>query len=128
MTVQGTITISAALLAVLVAAAVIGWNTVEAVQGEVQFPSWTLIGILIGFAAVIGCSFRPHLAKFLAPVYAVAQGVVVGAISHAFDIAYNGIVLQAVGATMGVFAVTLVMYRTRIVRVTDRFRRTVIAA
>ena len=36
--------------------------------------------------------------------------------------------LQAVGATLGVFAVMLVLYRTQIIKVTDRFRRIVITA
>ena len=36
--------------------------------------------------------------------------------------------LQAVGATLGVFAVMLVLYRTKIIKVTDRFRRIVITA
>ena len=36
--------------------------------------------------------------------------------------------LQAVGATLGVFAVMLIMYRTRIIKVTDRFKRIVIGA
>ena len=41
---------------------------------------------------------------------------------------FNGIVLQAVLATASVFFVMLVMYRTRIIKVTDKFRRAVIFA
>jgi uncharacterized YccA/Bax inhibitor family protein len=41
---------------------------------------------------------------------------------------YPGIVVQAVGATIGVFVVMLVLYRTGILRVTDKFRRIVIGA
>jgi uncharacterized YccA/Bax inhibitor family protein len=37
-------------------------------------------------------------------------------------------VLQAVGATIGVFVVMLVLYRTGILRVTDKFRRIVVGA
>jgi uncharacterized YccA/Bax inhibitor family protein len=61
-------------------------------------------------------------------VYAIAQGVVVGAISRAYSIQYSGIVLQAVGATLGVFVAMLVMYRTGIIRVNDKFRRVVMSA
>jgi uncharacterized YccA/Bax inhibitor family protein len=61
-------------------------------------------------------------------MYAIAQGVVVGAISRAYSIQYSGIVLQAVGATLGVFVAMLVMYRTGIIRVNDKFRRVVMSA
>jgi uncharacterized YccA/Bax inhibitor family protein len=37
-------------------------------------------------------------------------------------------VLQAVGATLGVFIAMLVMYRTGIIRVNDKFRRVVMSA
>ena len=78
--------------------------------------------------AAFGAMFKPNLARFLAPVYAIAEGLVVGAISHAYNIQYDGIVLQAVGATAGVFTVMLVLYRTGIIRVNDKFRRIVIGA
>ena len=51
-----------------------------------------------------------------------------GVISKAYENYQNGIVVQAVGATLGVFAVMLVLYRTKIIKVTDRFRRIVITA
>ena len=44
------------------------------------------------------------------------------------DGANDGIVLQAVGITLGVFVVMLVLYRTGVIRVTDKMRRTVIGA
>jgi len=65
---------------------------------------------------------------FSCPGYALAQGAVVGAISKVFNLQYPGIVLQAVGATIGVFVVMLVLYRTGVLRVTDKFRRIIIGA
>ena len=64
--------------------------------------------------------FKPRLALFTGPIYAVAEGIVLGAISHAYNAQFDGIVLQAVLATMAVFAVMLFLYATRIVRVTKR--------
>ena len=46
-----------------------------------------------------------------------------GAISAAYNTQFNGIVLQAVLATLAVFATMLFLYATRLVKVTDRFRR-----
>ena len=52
----------------------------------------------------------------------------VGAISAAYNAESDGIVVQAVGATLGVFFVMLFLYRFRIVKVTDKFRSVVIGA
>jgi uncharacterized YccA/Bax inhibitor family protein len=41
---------------------------------------------------------------------------------------WDGIVLQAVGATLAVFAVMLFLYATRIIKVTQRYVLTVVAA
>jgi uncharacterized YccA/Bax inhibitor family protein len=134
MTLNGTLWATAMLFALLLAAAVVGWNlvdtrTTEFGEQEVTgFPTWTLLAVLIGFGVVLLASFKPHLTRYVAPIYAVAQGIFVGAISHAYDVQFDGIVLQAVGATLAVFLVTLFLYHSRLVRVTDRFRRIVITA
>ena len=93
-----------------------------------QFPALGFVGIVIGFIAVIVAMRKPALAKILGPVYAIGYGFAVGAISKGYETFYNGIVLQAVLATASVFGVMLVLYRTRIIKVTDKFRRAVIFA
>ena len=133
MTINGTISASAVLLLILLAAAAFGWNAAsgpETVQGieTYQFPALGFLGIVVGFIAVIVAMRKPALAKFLGPVYAIGYGFAVGAISKGYETFYNGIVLQAVLATASVFGVMLVLYRTRIIKVTDKFRRAVIFA
>jgi uncharacterized YccA/Bax inhibitor family protein len=129
MTVAGTASATAVLFVLLLAAAVVGWLGVDAPQGEVyKFPAYAIGGLLVGFVLAIVLAFKPHLAKFLAPVYAIAEGLFVGAISKAYETYYDGIVVQAAGATIGVFVVMLAMYSLRIIKVTDRFRRIVIGA
>ena len=130
MTVGGTISATGVLMVVLLAAAVVGWQTGPDNQGgEVSgFPALALVGILVGFACAIAIYFKPMWAKFLGPVYAVGEGFFLGVISKAYETYQHGIVLQAVGATLGVFAVMLLLYRTQIIKVTDRFRRVVITA
>jgi uncharacterized YccA/Bax inhibitor family protein len=86
------------------------------------------LGIIVGFIAVIVANIKPNLAKILGPVYALAYGFAVGAISKGYETFYDGIVVQAVLATASVFLVMLVLYRTRIIKVTEKFRRTVIIA
>jgi len=129
MTASGTASAALLLMLLLVASAIFGWSAVgESADGAVQFPGWTIGGIFIGFAVAIVLTFKPKLARVLAPVYAIAEGVFVGAISKVFNAAYDGIVIQAVGVTLGVFVVMLVLYRTGVIRVTDKMRRTVIGA
>lgn len=129
MTVSGVASASLLLFALLMIAAAFGWTSVKTVEGEVySFPGIAIVGVLVGFVAVIVCAFKPALARFLAPVYAIGQGFAVGAISKSFETYYDGIVVAAAGATVGVLLVMLLLYRTRIIKVTDRFRRIVIAA
>jgi uncharacterized YccA/Bax inhibitor family protein len=135
MTVNGTITASAVLLVLLLIAATFGWQAAESptpdpITGDpgYQFPPLAFVGIIVGFVAVMVAMFKPNLAKIFGPVYALAYGYAVGAISKGYETFYDGIVLQAVMGTAAVFAVMLFLYRTRIIKVTDKFRRTVILA
>jgi uncharacterized YccA/Bax inhibitor family protein len=129
MTVGGTISATAVLFVVLLASAAVGWGMGPDNQGSVNgFPALALLGVVVGFACAIAMYFRPNWARVLAPIYAIGEGFFLGVISKAYENAYDGIVVQAVGATVGVFAVMLVLYRTRILKVTDRFRRIVITA
>ena len=130
MTVGGTISATGVLMVVLLAAAVVGWQMGPENSGSQvgRFPALALGGILIGFACAIAIYFKPMWAKVLGPVYAVGEGFFLGVISKAYEGYQHGIVIQAVGATLGVFAVMLLLYRTQIIKVTDRFRRVVITA
>lgn len=131
MTIRGTASATLMLLVLIVASATVTWMTIdEPLPGEaVQLPmGWVLGGFIVALIAVLVSSFKPHLAKFAAPVYALAEGVVLGAISRAYSEAYSGIVLQAIGATGGVFIVMLLLYRSRIITVNDKFRRIVMGA
>jgi uncharacterized YccA/Bax inhibitor family protein len=128
MTVNGTVWATAALLVLVVAAGIYGWNSVEVVSETVSWPGWMFPLALVAFGVAIVTCFKPHLARFTAPVYALLQGAFLGAISAVYDAAWDGIVLQAVSLTIGVFAVMLFLYATRIIKVTERLRMGVIAA
>jgi uncharacterized YccA/Bax inhibitor family protein len=126
MTLEGTMTATGVLLVLLVASAVAGWNMVP--DNPTGFPGLALAGVAVGFVCVIALMFKPMLAKILAPIYAVAQGFFVGVVSNFYEQTYDGIVVQAVGATLAVFAVMLVLHKTRIIKVTSGFRRVVTMA
>ena len=129
MTVSGTASASMVLFALLLVSAAVGWiAVVEPQPGVLSFPPMAFVGAIIGFIAVMVTVFKPMTSHILGPVYAVGQGLFVGALSKMFDATYSGIVVQAVGTTLAVFGVMLFLYRTRILRVTDKFRRIVIGA
>jgi uncharacterized YccA/Bax inhibitor family protein len=140
MTLGGTMLATAVLLVLILATGVVGWSQVSQTEVVVQtaqgpqtqintdFPTWVFIPMLIGLGIAIFTAFKPMLARFTAPIYALCYGFALGAISQAFNLQYDGIVLQAVGATLGVFCVMLFLYATRIIKVTKRYIVGVIAA
>lgn len=129
MTVSGTASASMVLFALLLVSAAVGWIAVAEPQpGVLSFPPMAFVGAIVGFIAVMVTVFKPMTSHILGPIYAVGQGLFVGALSKMFDATYSGIVVQAVGTTLAVFGVMLFLYRTRILRVTDKFRRIVVGA
>lgn len=129
MTVSGVAWATGALLVLVLAAAVFGWNSVDTTPtGGVDLPGWTYLVAIAGFAVAIGTIFKPTVARFTAPVYALLEGAFLGSISKAYNEAYDGIVVNAVGLTLGVFAVMLFLYATRAIKVTNRLRNGIVAA
>lgn len=129
MTVDGTIFRSLIMLALLVGAGTVGWVvTPTSPEGQVAFPGWMLVPMLAGIGVALVVSFKPTFAPIGGPLYALGYGLVVGAISKAFESFYSGIVLQAVLLTAVVFAVMLGLYTSRAIRVTPRLRLTIIGA
>lgn len=138
MRVSGTMSAAGILLALLVVAGWFGWQATTAeVVGvrpngteivNIAFPAWLIATWIGGFVLAIVTIFKPKLARITGPLYAVAEGLLVGAISRAYEVQFNGIVLQAVGLTIGVFVMMLVMYATGVIKVTNRLRRGIFAA
>ncbi|MGW8374603.1 Bax inhibitor-1/YccA family protein [Streptomyces sp. ODS28] len=84
-----------------------------------------LVAMVLGFVQ----SFKRKAAPALILAYAAFEGVFLGAFSRFVDQQWaNGAAMQAVIGTMCVFAAVLVLYKTRIIRVTQRFYRFVMAA
>jgi uncharacterized YccA/Bax inhibitor family protein len=119
MTIRGTVGRAFALLMIAVAAATWGWQNATSI-----FQTSNAV-LFIGFIGLIILSVatarRPQISVVTAPIYALVMGVWAGAISALYEAMYPGIVLQAVFATFAVFLACLVLYVTRIVKVTDRF-------
>ncbi len=129
MTANGTFAKTFLLFLVVLAGGVIGWSqTKVSPAGEVDLPVWTWIAMFAAFGVAMVCVFKPNLSPFLAPLYALLEGVALGAISKAFELRWDGIVFQAVLATVGVFFATLLLYVFGVVKVTRKFQMVVIGA
>ncbi|HVF13520.1 MAG TPA: Bax inhibitor-1/YccA family protein [Acidimicrobiales bacterium] len=128
MTVNGTISAAAVLLVLLLAAGWAGWAQVDVSPEGVRFPGWLLPTMLVGLGIAIVTVIKPKLARFTAPVYALVEGLLLGAISHLYNLRFDGIVVQAVGLTLGVFVIMLGLYATRVIKVTDKLRTGIIVA
>lgn len=126
MTLNGTIARATFLLFLAVASGAVGWSYGDRLNSTVV--TVLLIGLLALFGLSILTAFKPKLAPFTGPVYAIVMGFWAGLISFGYNQEFPGIVLQAVFATFSIFAVCLFLYATRIVKVTNRFIKAVIFA
>jgi uncharacterized YccA/Bax inhibitor family protein len=126
MTVNGAVNKSFILLLLLVASALFTWNM--AYNGSNPM-GLAITGAIVGFILVLVAAFRPKSSPYLAPAYAVFEGLFIGGLSFYFEANYYpGIVIQAVGATFVTFVVCFLLYRFRIVKVTEQFKSIVVAS
>jgi len=128
MTISGTIAKTAFLLALVVGAGMWGWGQVQPEVGVVDIPGWWFLILIVTIALAIVTAFKPQIAKFTGPLYALSMGAALGVISHVYNAEFDGIVLQAIMATATVFVGMLVLFVTGAIKVTARFRGIVIGA
>ncbi len=122
MTLQGAINKTGILLLLCVGAAGFSWT-----HPELSGPL-VLIGLLGGLIACLVGTFKPATSPIAAPIYAVLEGLALGAISQMFEIRAPGIVVNAMLLTFGVLAVMLMLYTSRTIRVTDKLVKGIFAA
>ncbi|WP_144711431.1 Bax inhibitor-1/YccA family protein [Curtobacterium pusillum] len=114
MSYEDTIVKTLLAFGVLVVGAVAGWNLPPAV--------W-IVGALVGFVLALVNTFKKKPSPALVLLYAFFEGLFVGGISGYYDTAFEGIVPQAVFGTLGVFFVTLLLFRSGKVRATPKATR-----
>ncbi|MEM9033555.1 MAG: Bax inhibitor-1/YccA family protein [Actinomycetota bacterium] len=128
-TIIGVIQRSVLLIGLVVVGGWVGWNMVTVDEGVVTgFPTWIMPAALGLIALAFLTFFRPQLAPVTAPIWAVGEGVLVGAISRVYEVEFDGIVLQAFMATVLTAFATLAAYRSGRIRATPQFRKIVIIA
>jgi uncharacterized YccA/Bax inhibitor family protein len=124
MTIDDVVVRSFLTLGTLVAAGALAWVFVPERIANAVAVAAVVVGLICWAILTFGRRVNPALVLGFAASY----GVMVGVVSHAYNSVYNGVVLQAVVGTALAFGATLTVYALRIVRVTPRFVRFVLAA
>lgn len=93
-----------------------------------QIKWFTTGGLLAAIVIGIVISVRQHWAHFLVPLYAIAKGLFLGGISSYAHAQYPNLPYQAIGVTIITFFMMLILFQTRVIIVTKRFRSVVITA
>ncbi|MBV9488559.1 MAG: Bax inhibitor-1/YccA family protein, partial [Verrucomicrobia bacterium] len=126
MTIRGVVSRTFVLLALVAASAAFSWRACA--QELALATPLTFGGALVGFVLAMVTSFKPAWSRVLAPVYAVAEGLFIGAVSVLFEQRFHGIVVQTVCLTFSVMFVLLAGYQSGLIRVSQTFRSVIVAA
>jgi len=127
MTIQGTAWKTLILLGLCAGTACFTWTRV--MNGDMATAMPLVMGGAIG-ALVVGLmtAFMPKWAAITAPLYALAEGLLLGGISGMFEARFPGIALQAIAATFGTLFALLMAYQSGLIKATENFKLGVVAA
>lgn len=121
MTLQGTTTKTLLLLALCFAAASIVWNQYFSGINPHAIQSWTLIGGIGGFIASLITIFKKQWAPVTAIIYAGFEGLFLGGLSATLEYQYSGVAIQAVGFTFATLVSMILLYRSGLITINQRF-------
>ena len=128
MTIGGTVGKSSILLLILLITASYTWDLhFSGAQPEALMP-YIWGGAGVGFVFALITIFKKTWSPITAPLYAGAEGLFLGAFSGYMESIFPGIVIQAVGLTIGVFVALLLAYQSGLIKVTENFKLGIVAA
>ncbi|GHT42464.1 membrane protein [Endomicrobiia bacterium] len=119
MKVSGVINKSIILWFLLVGSAFYSWTYPDVIMPLV-------IPISVGaFVLAMISTFKMQTSPFLAPIYAICEGLILGAVSLHFEKVYPGVVVNAILLTVCVLFCMLAAYKAGILRATPKFQKVV---
>jgi len=131
MTVKGSIVKFGFLLMMVIVGAVFTWTRYYNMQQNTM-GTFLMIGLFGGMITGLVISFKPTLAKYLAPAYGLLEGFVLGALSaiinDMFATKYPNLVITAVGLTLGVAVAMFLLYSFRIIKPTQKFKAVIVSS
>src|SRR5699024_9999105 len=125
MTLDGVVRKSLILLVLLFGSAAFSWNLYVNEGNMIPLISGRAIG---GFIVALITLFVPKASPITGTLYAILEGLRLGAISAQYASYMDGIVLLAIILTLCVFFVMLTLYATKIIRPTRKFKVGVMVA
>lgn len=112
MTVQGAVNKSIFLVSLTFGVAMFSYQQ--------PLPTWALfVSLIVSFGLAWGTALRPTAAPITTPIYALAEGILLGTISAQYQQDYPGIVLPAILMTFGTLFGMLALYRMGVLRLTQ---------
>src|SRR5262245_57226345 len=104
------------------------WREFYTTQEVAMVVPFVWIGVIAWWMTAMVMIYKKTWAPALAPLYALLEGFVVGGVSAIFEVSYPGIVIQAVGLTIGTLACLLMAYKSGLIKATENFKLGVVAA
>ena len=128
MTISGTINKAGLLMICVLATAMYTWSQFFTSGEASSVGGYLGVGMIGGFIAAMVTIFKKEWSPVSAPIYALFEGLVLGALSAIMEVRYHGIAIQAVALTFGTCFVMLAAYRSGLIRATQKFTMGVVAA
>jgi uncharacterized YccA/Bax inhibitor family protein len=128
MTLDGTVGKSFILTALLIFGGAWTWRLFYLSHDPSTVMPWLWAGCIGGLIVAMITCFNKTAAPITAPIYAVLEGFALGGISCMLEAQYPGIVMQAVGLTVGTLVALLLAYTSKLIQVTEHFKLGVVAA
>jgi len=129
MTVRGTLNKFGFLFLMVMGTAFYSWKEFAGGGNVVPF-IWT--GVIGGFVVAIIITFKKEWAPFLAPAYALLEGLFLGAISAVYNDAFGAknpdLIMNAVGLTFGTAIAMYFLYSFKIIKATQKFKAIIFTA
>ncbi len=128
MTVSGTIAkVFVLLLIALISGCAVFYQTILGGFSDKVMIILT-VALIGGLIAGLASAIFPKMAKYLAPIYAFAEGALLAGLSLFLETQFPGIAVQAVAGTFVAFLVMLTLYKAKIIKATAKFRSTIMTA
>ena len=127
MTIGGSIVKTFVLLLFLIIPAFVTWYQFSlGYMDKVQFIM--MAGLIVGFILALIITFKQTTSPYLAPVYAFCEGAFLGGFSAQIEAIYPGIAIQGIALTFMTTFAMLVIYKTGLIKVTDKFKAVLLSA
>jgi uncharacterized YccA/Bax inhibitor family protein len=127
MTLEGTAVKSLLLIGIIVATGF--YAGITTLNNPASGMFLMIVGLIGGLVSALVLIFGSNeRAPILAPIYAAFEGLFLGPITILYESMYDGIAMNAVSLTLGIAVVMGLLHSTRIIKITEGFKKALGAA